>query len=173
MTALLRGAAIGFALGAGWGVLARIWMRLISTEPEFSWVGTLSIIGLAAVLGAGVGLVDAARRAGRTSWWTLAVVPGLLLFMSPGMLLAPCFLLGGLVWNARGRALQAVGALAVIASIVLAVVAELGDVGPVYVVGYAALAVSLAWASSLVYQRRQRSASPRAERSAPIVVSSP
>ncbi len=70
MRVLLRGAALGFALGATWGVLARVWMRLISTEPEFSWVGTLSIVGLAAVLGAGVGVgrmprdVRAARRGG-------------------------------------------------------------------------------------------------------------
>jgi hypothetical protein len=170
---LLRGAAAGFVVGAAWGVLARVWMRLISTDPEFSWVGTLSIVVLSAVLGAGVGVVHAARRTGRSSWWTLAVVPGLLLFMSPGILLAPCFLLGGLARGTRGRVLQSVGALTVAGSIVLAMVAESGDVGPVYVVGYAALAVSLAWASSLVWQRRQRSASPMAARSAAIVVSSP
>ena len=58
-------------------------------------------------------------------------------------------------------------------SIGLGVWAEGDDVGAVYVVGYVALAASLAWAGSLVLQRRQPSASPRAARSAPIVVSSP
>ena len=50
MTRLARGAALGFALGAGWGVLARVWMRLITTDPEFSWAGTLMIVGLSACL---------------------------------------------------------------------------------------------------------------------------
>lgn len=177
MRALLRGAALGFVLGTAWGVLARVWMRLISTDPEFSWVGTLSIVVLSAVLGAGVGVVDAARRAGRSSWWTLAVVPGLLLFMSPGMVLAPSLLLGGLARGARGRVLQVVGALGIAASLGLAIWLEGDDVDVVYVVGFTALAVSLAWAGSLVVQRRQRSASPhepaRAARSAPMVVSPP
>jgi hypothetical protein len=174
---LLRGAALGFALGTAWGVLARVWMRLISTDPEFSWVGTLSIVVLSAVLGAGVGVVRVARRTGRTSWWLVSVVPGLLLFMSPGMLLAPSFLLGGLARGARGRALQVAGALAIGGSLGLGIWTGGDDVDAVYIVGYAALAVSLAWASSLVWQRRQRFPSPsgstRAARSAPIVVSSP
>jgi len=170
---LPRGAALGLGLGAVWGVLARVWMRLISDNPEFSWAGTLAIIGLSAVLGTGVGLMHAARRSGRSGWWTLAVVPGLLLFMSPGMLLAPCFLLGGLGRGALGRVLQAVGVLAVAASVGLGVLLADGELTVVYVAGYAASAASLAWASSLAYQRRQPSTSPRAARSAPIVVSSP
>ena len=170
---LPRGAALGLGLGAVWGVLARVWMRLISDNPEFTWAGTLAIIGLSAVLGSGVGLVNAARRSGRTRWWTLAVVPGLLLFMSPGMLLAPCFLLGGLARGALGRVLQAVGVLAVAASIGLGILLGEGDLTVVYVAGYAALAGSLAWASSLVYQRRRPSRSRRAARAAPAAVSSP
>ena len=156
MTRLARGAALGFALGAAWGVLARVWMRLITTDPEFSWSGTLMIIGLSAVLGLGVGVVDAARRTGRTGLWTLAVVPGLLLFMSPGMLLAPSFLLGGLAWGARGRAARVVGLLAVAGSVGVGIWAGLGDITVTYVVGYVALALALAWASSLVWQRSKR-----------------
>ena len=156
MTRLARGAALGFALGAAWGLLARAWMRLITTDPEFSWSGTLMIIGLSAVLGLGVGVVDAARRTGRTSFWTLAVVPGLLLFMSPGMLLAPSFLLGGLAWGARGRAARVVGLLAVAGSVGVGIWAGLGDITVTYVVGYVALALALARASSLVWQRSKR-----------------
>ena len=166
MTRLARGAAVGFALGAAWGVLARVWMRLISTEPEFSWSGTLMIIALSAILGLGVGVVDAARRTGRTGFWTLAVVPGLLLFMSPGMLLAPSFLLGGLAWGERRRAARVVGLLAIAGSVAVGIWAGLGDITVTYVVGYVALALALSWASSLVWQRRAlpRPQEPHAER---------
>jgi hypothetical protein len=131
-------------------------MRLITTDPEFSWSGTLMIVGLSAVLGLGVGVVDAARRTGRTGFWTLAVVPGLLLFMSPGMLLAPAFLLGGLASGARGRLARVVGLLAVAGSVGVGIWAGLGDITVTYVVGYVALALALASASSLVWQRSAR-----------------
>ena len=42
--------ATGFALGAGWGVLARVWMRQVTDAPSFSWSGTLFIIGLSALI---------------------------------------------------------------------------------------------------------------------------
>ena len=42
---------IGVLLGVGWGVLARLWMRMISTQPESTWAGTLLIIGSAALAG--------------------------------------------------------------------------------------------------------------------------
>ena len=86
---LLSGLATGAVVGAGWGVLARVFMRLITTTPEFSWAGTLLIVGLSALLGGGIGLVAGARAAGRSRWWRLAPVPGLVLFASPGMVLLP------------------------------------------------------------------------------------
>jgi len=166
VTRLARGAALGFALGTAWGVLARVWMRLITTDPEFSWSGTLMIVGLSAVLGLGVGVVDAARRTGRTGFWTLVVVPGLLLFMSPGMMLAPSFLLGGLAWGQRGHAARVVGLLAIAGSLAVGIWVGLEDITVAYVVGYVALALALAWASSLVWQRRAlpRPQEPHAER---------
>jgi len=45
--ALLTGAGLGLT----WGVVARVWMRLISTSPEFSVVTTAFILGIAAVFG--------------------------------------------------------------------------------------------------------------------------
>jgi hypothetical protein len=158
---MLRTTAAGLLLGAGWGVFARVWMRLISTEPEFSWTGTLAIIGFSALLGLGVGLVHGARRTGRSGWWTVAIIPGLILFLSPGLVLAPCFALGGLAWGARGRWLSAVGVLAVAGSVGLmtwAVVRDpltvgLGDVA-VFETGYVVMALTLARAGSLVWQRR-------------------
>ena len=165
---LVRGAALGLALGAAWGVLARVWMRLISTDPEFSWSGTLFIVGLAALLGAGVGLVDAALRAGRSRWWRLAVVPGLLLLLGPGILLAPSFLVGGLAWRPHRTWLRVLGAVMLVGSVGGATWLAAGDpeeVQPVtagevvvFATGFAVLALGLAWASSRVWQPRSRPA---------------
>lgn len=160
-----RSAAAGLLLGAAWGVLARVWMRLISDAPEFSWSGTLMIIGLSALLGAGTGVVHAARQSGRSRWWTLAVVPGLLLFMSPGMLMAPAFLLGGLAWSGRGRTARVVGACAVLLSVALGTWVALDGLGGpggsdagigdvlVYEGGYTLLVLGLARASAPVWRR--------------------
>ena len=48
---ILRGALVGAGLGVVWGVGVRVFMRLVSDNPSFSWVGTLFILGLAALLG--------------------------------------------------------------------------------------------------------------------------
>ena len=145
-------------------------------------MGTLAIIGLAAVLGLGVGVADSALRHGRTGWWRLTVVPGLILFLSPGMVWAPAFLLGGPAFGVRGRVLRALGALVLLGTVALGLVMVLfvpdpgaekpsfGDV-VVFEAGFAALAVLLAWAGSLVWQPRRQPSS--ADRSAPMVVSAP
>ena len=33
-----------FLTGTLLGVVARVWMRFITTDPEFTWIGTLSIV---------------------------------------------------------------------------------------------------------------------------------
>jgi hypothetical protein len=58
----------GAGLGLVWGVAARIWMRLISTQPEFSIPGTAAILVIATVFGACVGFAFAARRRGWRRW---------------------------------------------------------------------------------------------------------
>ena len=55
----------GAALGLTWGVLARLWMRLISTDPAFTWGGTIYILLAAMILGLGVGGAAAGRRSPR------------------------------------------------------------------------------------------------------------
>lgn len=122
-----RGALAGGLLGTVWGVLARVFMRLVSTDPEFTWVGTLSIIGMSAVLGAGLGAVHGARVGGGRRWWSLAPLPGMLLFASPGMVLLPAFAGGVVAGRFRAGRLRlvvrAVGLLlsfGMVASIVLA-----------------------------------------------------
>ncbi len=55
---VLLGGLVG---GLAWGVNARVWMRYISTDPEFSWSGTLFI-----VIGFGVaGLAQSGAYLGR------------------------------------------------------------------------------------------------------------
>ena len=74
----LRAGLAGLALGAVWGVVARAWMRLVSTSPEFSWSGTLMLVGLSAIVGLLVGLSWRARYAtGRRRLFRLLFVPGL------------------------------------------------------------------------------------------------
>ena len=56
--------ALGAGAGAGllWGVAVRAWMRLISEDPEFSWSGTVFIVGAATIAGTGMALAPVARR---------------------------------------------------------------------------------------------------------------
>ena len=94
---LLRAAAVGLAAGALWGVAVRVFMRLVTTEePGFSWVGTGFILALSAVFGAAVGVAAQARREGRSRWWLLVALPGLLLFAGQGAPFLPAFVLGGI-----------------------------------------------------------------------------
>jgi hypothetical protein len=98
-----RSAGSGVLLGALWGVLARVWMRMISTQPEFSWAGTLGIVGLAAVAGLALGLVRGARTAGRGRWWRLAGVLAVpIVSLGPGSVFAPAFWLAGVGVAGRG-----------------------------------------------------------------------
>lgn len=97
-----RGVLVGVVAGVAWGVLARVFMRLVSTEPAFSWVGTIGIVGVGVVFWASVGLVAAARASGRSRWWRLAGVPALLLFAGQGLVFLP-----GAALVATGLALRA------------------------------------------------------------------
>lgn len=62
--AMLTGASIGLI----WGIVARIWMRLVSANPEFSVSGTITILIIATIFGAFAGLTYAARRHGWQGW---------------------------------------------------------------------------------------------------------
>lgn len=52
----------GALAGALWGVVARVWMRVVSTEHEFTWGGTSAIIAIFAVFGLGQAVAAIARR---------------------------------------------------------------------------------------------------------------
>lgn len=121
MTPMLRGAASGLVLGAAWGVLARGFMRLLTTQPSFSWEGTLLILGVCGVAGAFVGVVRVARTEGRSRWWRLLGIPSLLVYLGQGVVLLPGAVGFALVlrgaWPARvlGAALVAVPPVLVVA----------------------------------------------------------
>ena len=54
----------GFLGGVAWGIYARVWMRYISTDPEFSWAGTLFIVIGFGIAGLGQSGAYLGRRAG-------------------------------------------------------------------------------------------------------------
>ena len=144
MRALLRGFLLGAALGLVWGVVARVFMRLLTTDPGFSWSGTLFILGLATVSGACLGLVHAARVAERSQWWRLAALPALALFAGPGMVLAPAAI--GMAMVLRGgRLVRVLGAVVVTGSPLVAVLsAETTGATPTQVAGLALMVLSAA-----------------------------
>lgn len=93
--------ALGLFGGLALGVVARLWMRLISKEPEFTWGGTLSIIIGFGVFGLTQSIVAIARRhEKRRKLLTAARVLGgvglLPLFVGAGGLMFPTVLGGGL-----------------------------------------------------------------------------
>jgi hypothetical protein len=154
---MLRGLGAGLLGGLGWGVVARLFMRLLTDEPHFSWEGTLGILGIATVAGACVGLVHAARVSGRSGWWRLAVLPALLLFAGPGSLLLPAALGMAVVLRARA-ALRPLGVLLVVVTPVVAVTMPPTAPTPTQVVGLAVLllsAVPMGWGIGEVARRWQ------------------
>ena len=123
---LIRSTLTGLAAGAALGVALRAWMRLVSTEPEFSWSGTGYIVGVFAVLGTMAGLVSAGRRRrwGRLLFGLRAV--GITLsfgcFVAAGALMAPTVLPATLGWTRSDwqvRVRAALVALGVVAAVVV------------------------------------------------------
>jgi hypothetical protein len=112
----------GLARGVVLGWAARAFMRLVAEEPEFTWSGTLFIVGLFTVFGLVQGIVDAGRAASTTRWVTgpLRLLGGLFylpLGMGAGTLMAPFLWCGALAWWHPGwrRWLRAVlGGIAVL-----------------------------------------------------------
>jgi hypothetical protein len=84
-------------------VVARGWMRLLSTEPEFSWSGTIIILVAFTFAGFGHGVAAISRR-GRRRWSTPGRVVGALLvlplFGGAGAIMLPTVVAGSLaVWR--------------------------------------------------------------------------
>jgi hypothetical protein len=127
---------VGFLLGLGLGVLARLWMRLITDDPEFSWSGTLFIVLAFGVFGSAQGLSWAARRSGwRRRGVSVArigaVVLTLPIFTGAGSIMLPTVLTAALAcwrtdWPRFVRAIAGVLALPVAAFVITEIAGEFG-----------------------------------------------
>lgn len=130
---LLLTAAFG---GLALGLIARIWMRWISTEPDFSWSGTISILasfGVFVTAQAGAAVVR--RRNVHAGSLALArVVSAVLtmgLFAGAGLVMLPTVFFGSLaLWRpAAPRALRIVFALLALPAVALVVSEIASDFG--------------------------------------------
>lgn len=98
---------IGLVVGVILGAVARGWMRLISDDPEFSWDGTLFIIGSFTVWGFAQGFVIGVRRITSRRWVVSLVrafgIVGMMpLFFGAGAIMAPTVIFGGLALHRSG-----------------------------------------------------------------------
>lgn len=126
----------GLAGGIVLGIVARLWMRSISSDPEFSWAGTLFIVGAFAVAGLWQAAAWAARRAGWRRWVTtavrtVAVIFTLPIFTGAGSIMLPTALAASLAawrtdWPRALRVLLAVLAAPAALFVVSEIVAEFG-----------------------------------------------
>ena len=146
-----------FAVGAGWGGIARLWMRFITTEAEFSWAGTLFIVvgfGVAFLGQTGVYLArrNAASRTAFIGLRVLAVVTLLPLSFGAGALGFPVIVLAPLAvirsgWNRWLRLLLGILVVVVVVGVSASLFSELtpmrAAVGSVWFVAVYAV---LVWA---------------------------
>jgi hypothetical protein len=105
--------ALGTLGGCVLGIVARGWMRLISTDPEFSWSGTVFIVTGFTIFGFGQSIVAVTRsRSDRRSTLTVIRAIGLAtmlpLFTAAGAVMLPTVVGGGLAaarsgWHAATR----------------------------------------------------------------------
>ena len=107
--------AAGLFGGLALGIIARAWMRLISDDPQFTWNGTIFIVGGFTVFGFTQSMVAVARRRPRRRWaltilravGTIGLMP---LFVGAGALMLPTVVAGGLAkarvdWNNIARSI--------------------------------------------------------------------
>ncbi len=150
---------LGGIVGLTWGVIARLWMRFISQQPEFSWGGTGIILGAATLAGLSLGLAHRLRAGGARRWWRLLGLGTVFLAFGAGAIMVPTVILWSLAMARRGwpSAIRvALWAAGVIAQVILVLPAlELGPVErSVAVVWYVCLLLTEAWGLSVVFSPR-------------------
>ena len=150
-------APIGFVSGVALGAVARLWMRWISDDPEFSWGGTIFIVTAFALLGMTQGIAAAARLGGRrravvTVARAFGVVGMMTIFAGAGAIMLPTVVGGGLAvyrtdWRRWLRVLFAVVALPPVVAVTVGIVDEIGVVrGVPQVVLFFAIYALVIWA---------------------------
>lgn len=97
----------GAALGLMWGILIRAWMRFISPDPEFSWSGTLFIVGASVIAGSALGLARLRRLRGGIGWWRTSSF-ALVLLGGAGVVMWPSVVLGGIAIGHRHKKAMAI-----------------------------------------------------------------
>jgi hypothetical protein len=171
--------ALGALGGLVWGIGLRAWMRFITTDPEFTWSGTLFIIGATTVAGAMTGLAYNRWRLGRGNWWRLLGFFFLPLGAAAGAVMVPTFVLGGLALGRRGWPIWSRLLLAAVAvGFQIFFFAEgAGELPPARTVPalliYAVFLGVETWAFSIIARPLPQSAAPAAETQSPLVVGEP
>lgn len=74
-------------------------MRLVSTDPEFTWSGTLFILGATTIAGICTGLAYRRWRNAAGNVWRLFGLAFLPLGMAAGGVMIPSVVTGGLAWG--------------------------------------------------------------------------
>jgi hypothetical protein len=128
--------AVGLLGGLGLGVVARAWMRLIAEDPDFTWAGTLFIVGGFVLFGVVQASVALARQPGRRRWTvsiarTAGVVSMVPLFGGAGALMFPTVIGGGLAaarddWHKVIRSICVVVAAAPVVFVTVDLVSTFG-----------------------------------------------
>jgi hypothetical protein len=96
-----RRLVLGAAGGVAWGIGMRLWMRFISFDPEFTWSGTLFIVGATTIAGALTGVAYHRAKVGTSNAWRWLALSYLPLGAAAGAVMVPTFVLGGLAWGRR------------------------------------------------------------------------
>jgi hypothetical protein len=151
-------------LGLAWGVMMRVWMRFVSTDPEFSWSGTGFILGASTAVGLMMGLAWLRRERRGRGWWRLTGLASLLVGGGAGSVMVPSFLLGALAFGRTPWRRTARVGLALVAAafqvVVFATAEEALPIGRAVVAypWYAAMITFEAWAVSIVFRPRSSDA---------------
>ncbi|MDP3984901.1 MAG: hypothetical protein Q8Q52_07870 [Acidimicrobiia bacterium] len=168
----------GLALGLSWGLVIRLWMRFISTDPEFTWSDTGFILGAATVAGTLLGVAWMRRYRAQGNWWRLNGLSLLLLGAGAGAVMVPSVLLGAMAIGRRSWhwVVRAGLILAAVALQVLVFASDAGgDLGGRLVpalVWYAGLIGLEAWAFSIPFMP-SRNAARAAETREPLPADAP
>ncbi|HSJ26722.1 MAG TPA: hypothetical protein VLB67_00810 [Acidimicrobiia bacterium] len=155
--AIRRPVLAGAVAGAVWGVLMRMWMRYISPSPEFSWSGTLFILGASTIVGAILGLAWRRRSVGGAGWWRLSLA-SLLLLGAGGAVMWPSVVLGALAFGRPRPSWMRVVLGTAAAAAQIPVIGSIADnwrfgIGDVVLATawYAPMLVFEAWAFSVIF----------------------
>ena len=163
MPLLVNRLLFGFVLG----VIGRVWMRLLSDEPEFSWDGTAVVVGVFVLSGLGTSLSSMLSTAGRTRD-VIGRAVGLLmllpLFGAAGAMMMPTVIFGSLslhrnTWKPWIRVLF--GLLALVLPIGIVVEELLAEVSFWRVLGllmFMATYVALVFMTAPIFRRRSAGA---------------